>query len=177
MKRESLDLEVFYYVEAMKIIDDPIESINELMKYDKEKTEIELFLKSCSLKDFIRVIITIFKDKYANGSLLGALISETIKKEKKSDGVLYTKKFEYRQELKSLKFKYNRNDHFEYLEFNITTPFTQIDQIIEESLMGKNHSKNGDKYILNSGSGIEYIEATPSFFKLGANMKISKKFH
>lgn len=52
------------------------------MKYDKEKTEIELFLKSCNLKDFIHIIITIFKDKYANGSLLGALISETIKKEK-----------------------------------------------------------------------------------------------
>lgn len=54
---------------------------------------------------------------------------------------MYTKKFQYRHELKSMKFKYNRNDHFESLEFNMSTPFTQIDQIIEESLIGKNHSK------------------------------------
>ncbi|MFZ4930620.1 hypothetical protein [Chryseobacterium sp. Mn2064] len=177
MKRESLDFEVFYYVEPMKIIDDPIESINELMKYDNEKTEIEVFLKSCSLKDFISLIISIFKDKYANGSLLSALISHTIQKQKKSEGILYTKTFLYRSDLKSLKFKYNRNDHFEYIEFNMITPFTQINQTIEESLAGKNYSKNGDKYILHSSSGIEYLEATPTFFKLGANMKISKKFH
>jgi uncharacterized ubiquitin-like protein YukD len=45
--KENLDLEVFYYVDPMRIIDDPVESFNELMKYDKEKTAIEIFLKDC----------------------------------------------------------------------------------------------------------------------------------
>ncbi|MCS4304502.1 hypothetical protein DRF65_02090 [Chryseobacterium pennae] len=177
MKIENLDFGAFYYVEAMKMIDDPIESVNEFMKFEKEKTEIELFLKDCSLKDFIGVIITIFKDKYANGALLGALISETIQKEKQLNEILYVKKFQYRDDLKSLKFRYNEDDHFESLEFDIIIPFTQISHIIEESLMEKKYSKNGDKYILDSDSGMEYIEATPTFFKLGANMKVSKKFH
>lgn len=177
MKKENLNFEAFYHVEPMKIIDDPIESINELMKYEKEKAEVELFLKGCDLKDFIEIIITIFKDKYANGALLGSLISETIQKEKKSDGVLYVKEFQSRKDLESLKFKYNENDHFESMEFGIVRPFTQIDDIVEKSLMGKHYSKNGDRCIVHSDSGIEYIEATSDFFKLGANMKISKRFH
>ncbi|WP_300687864.1 hypothetical protein [Chryseobacterium sp.] len=47
------------------------------------------------------------------------------------------------------------------------SPFTQIDDLVEKSLMGKHYSKNGDKYVVNSDSGIEYIEATSDFVKVG----------
>ncbi|WP_144281423.1 hypothetical protein [Chryseobacterium echinoideorum] len=177
MKREKLNFEPFYYVEPMRIIDDPMESFKELMKFDEEKTEIENYLKHCTLKDFIWVIVAIFKNEYADGALLSSFISKTITKEKKTDGVLYFKETQYRKDLKSLKFKYNIEDHFEYLEFEFVNPFAQITNTVEEYLIGKNYSKNGDKYTVNSDSGIEYIEATPTFFKLKANMKKSKRFH
>ncbi|MGH1519956.1 hypothetical protein [Chryseobacterium sp. JK1] len=177
MNKESLNFEPFYEVEPMRIIDDPVQSFNELMKYDKEKTEIEMFLKDCSIKDLIWVIITLFKDKYANASLLGALVSTAGQKEEKADGVLFHKKFQYRNDLTSLQFKYDKNDHFEYLEFEIIEQFENIHSIIEEALSGKTYVKKANSYILNSNSGIEYIEATSTFFRLNANMKMSQKFH
>lgn len=177
MKRENLNFEPFYYVEPMRIIDDPIESINEFMKYDKEKNDIKLFLKDCSVKDFIWAIITIFRDKFADGALLGSFISNTSQKQPVLNEALYIKKPSYRHDLKNFKFKYNSDDHFEYLEFELVNPLTQITNIVEESLTGKNYSKNVNKYLLISDSGIDYIEVTPYSFKLSANMEKSKKFH
>lgn len=177
MKREELNLEPFYYVEPMRIIDDPDESLEFIFKYDKEKTEIENFLKDCNLNDFIWVIITTFREKYASGSLLGAQISDTIQEEKSMNGTLYSDKFNHRKDLDNPKYKFNKDDHFEYLEFEIVPPFMAINNAVEEALNGKSYSKNGNQYILNSDSGIEYIEATPTFFKLKANMNKSKRFH
>lgn len=177
MKREDLDFEPFYYVEPMRIIDDPDESIKEFFKYDQEKTEVKNFLKDCTLNDFIWVVIHIFKNEFADGALLSSFISAIIQKEKQSDGMLYFGKFYHRKDLKNHKCKFNQDDHFEYLEFEIVSPFSQINSAIEDALSGKNYSRSGDKYILTADSGIEYIEATPTFFKLKANMKKSKRFH
>ncbi len=177
MKREELNLEPFYYVEPMRIIDDPDESIEAFFKYDKENTEIENFLKDCALKDFIWIIIATFKNNFANGALLSSMISKTLQRQVVSNGTLFIKELSYRNDLKSLRFKYNKDDHFEYLEFEIVTPFMAINNAVEEALNGKSYSKNGNQYILNSDSGIEYIEATPTFFKLKANMNKSKRFH
>lgn len=177
MRKEDLNFAPFYDVEPMKIIDDPIESFNEFMKYDKEKTDVELFLKECNLKDFLWVIITLFKDNFANGALLSALISETKEKEEKSDGNIYKKINRYRNDLKSFQVKYNTEDHFEYLAFEIPDSLEDIVDTIEDILSDKKYVKSQNRYVLNSKSGIEYIEASPFFFKLKANMKISKRFH
>ena len=177
IEKENLNLAPFYYVDSMKIIDDPIESFDELMKYDKEKTEVELFLKDCSLKDFLWIIMSLFKDQYANGALLSALITETIQKEEKEDGNLYSKRSLYRNDVKAFQFKYNTEDHFEYLVFEISDLLEDITDAVEDLLNDKQYLKNNHRYILNSDSGIDYIEASPSFFKLKANMKRSKRFH
>lgn len=177
MKKEDLNFEPFYYVEPMKIIDDPLLSSNEFFKYENEKSEIEHFLKNCSLKDFIWVIISIFKNKFANGALLGTLISETIQKNKNKGGTLFIKKMIFRNDLKSLKFHYTNDDFFDFLEFEFVNPYFQINNIITEVLNGKQYSKNGNKYILSSGSGIDYLDITSTFFKLKSNKKNAKKFH
>lgn len=177
MKKENLDLSPFYYVDSMKIIDDPIESFGELMKYDKEKTEVELFLKDCPLKDFLWVIINLFKNQYANGALLSALIAETLQKEKIEDGNLYRKRSLYRNDVKAFQVKYNTEDHFEYVAFEISDLWDNITDTIENILSDKQYLKNNQRYILNSDSGIDYIEVSPSFFKLKANMNKSKRFH
>lgn len=177
MEKENLDLEVFYYVDPMRIIDDPVESFNVLMKYDKEKTAIEMFLKDCHLKDFLWVIITLFKNQYANGALLSSFISETVEKEKKADGILYHQRNQYRNDVKSLQFKYDSEDHFEYLVFEIPELLEDITDTIEDPLSDQRYLKNNNRYVLKSDSGIDYIEASPSFFKLKANMNKSKRFH
>ncbi len=178
MKREDLNFEPFYYVEPPIGINDEVGAAAEyLFKYFEEKKEVELFLKECSLDDFIWVIINLFKHKYARGSLLGAIISETIQEERRPDGVLYFDKFYFREDLDNPKYKFNQEDHFEYLEFDIVNPFPQINAAVEEALSGKQYTKEGDRYILTSDSGIEYIEATPNHFKLKANMSKSKRFH
>lgn len=177
MEKEKLNFEPFYDVDSIKIIDDSVESFNELMKYEKEKTDVELFLKDCEFKDFLWVVITLFKDKYANGALLSALISETILKEEKSNGKLYHKRSHHRNDLKSLQFKYNNEDHFEYLTFEIPSLLPDITETVEEILNGKNYLKDKNRYTLVSNSGIDYIEISPTFFKLKANMNLSRRFH
>ena len=136
-----------------------------------------MFLKDCHLKDFLWVIITLFKNQYANGALLSSFISETEEREKKADGILYHKRNQYRNDVKSMQFKYDSEDHFEYLAFEIPELLEDITDTIEDPLSDQRYLKNNNRYVLKSDSGIDYIEASPSFFKLKAYMNKSKNFH
>lgn len=178
MNKEQLNLEPFYYVEPMRIIDnDPDATFEFFYKYDKEKEKIKDFLKQSSLDDFLWVIISVFKDEFGDGALLSSFISETVSKEDVSNGLIINKKPLHRNDIKSLKFKYTDEDYFDWLEFEITNPLVNIDTIIEEVLAEKEFTKNGNTYTLESNSGIDYINVTPTFFKLKANEAKAKRFH
>ncbi|GGB80274.1 hypothetical protein GCM10007424_20480 [Flavobacterium suaedae] len=176
MKKEDLDFELFYYVEPMKLIDDPDESIEMFFKYDKEKTEFEEFAKTCKTEDILWIIVTMFKDNHAGFAIFSSLISSTSQKEILDNGKIYLENLTYRNDIKNLKSKYTKEDFFEYVEFEFMSPLDDIENVVEQSLGEKQWTKNDNKYILKSDSGIEYIEVKSTKFKLKANMNKAKRF-
>ena len=80
MKKEDLNYEPFYYVEPMRIIDDPVESIKFMFKYSDERNEISSFLKNCNTEDFLWVLIRVFKHEYGKASFFLSLVSRIIDK-------------------------------------------------------------------------------------------------
>ena len=170
MKKEDLNYEPFYYVEPMRFIDDPVEAIAFMFKYQDEKDEVEEFLKSCSIEDFLWVHVFIFKDDYGDGSLLSSLTTKNTHVEKNDYIEKYKNNPVYRNDIGEVFYTYNKEDQFVSLSFQLTPPLPTIHTVIVDALDGKQYTVANGRYTLESDSGIDYLEVSPSSFTLKANM-------
>lgn len=176
MNKEDLDYEPFYYVQPLRLIEDPGESVMFFLKYMDEKMAFKDFLKNCSMEDFIWVIVFIFKDEYGSGARLSSFISETVSRVETDEGTEYKDIPSHRKDIKDIYFFYNQLDQFVSFSFQLDPPLATIHQVIAEVLKGKQYSIVDGKYLLESDSGIEYLEVSSSYFKLKANMNKAKNF-
>lgn len=169
-KRE-LNFEIFYKVDNFGIIDDPNLTVDLFAKDIEDEYFFGEFLKKCSFNDFVWVVLTIFKDKYGNGDLLRAFVTESSEIKESDSKLIYFVNKISRSDIYDLICVFSPIEYFKSMEFRFDVESISIENILD-SIFGENtYQHDGDKYTFGEKSGIKYLEVnTDGFFKLEVNV-------
>ena len=171
--RENIPLIGFYHLIPTRLDGDTMD----FFKYIDEKEVVGDFLKTCSINDFIYVIVSLFKDTYPNAASFSYYISENYKKEEVTEGKeISNEKPKHRTDIAEFKWHYYLSPEIaaEYylkkLEFTFSKKENQQDLLdsAEEALVGKTFTTaSGEVSIENSP--ISSIKITDTAFELIIN--------
>lgn len=171
--KENIPLIGFYHQIPVRLDGD----ILDWFKYDDQNEETDNYLRTCTIQDFIYVIVTLFKDQYPDAAAFSFHISENYKREESVPNYRVTLgKPKHRADIAEFKWHYSLSPEIagDYYLTKLEIIFAKrenrqdlLDAILE-ALMD-NIFTNGPGEIAVKNSPISSIKLTERAFELVVN--------
>lgn len=180
-RKEELDFSGLYQKIPLRLSSDPKDSL-EFLRYMYTDEEVEIFMQTCTIEDYIYVLVTLFKDKCPDTGKLILFISEENWSEKKGSVTKSYRNAKGRKDIEEIIFIHDYSDdlplrgHTISIELKFRTGQQKIGNVLKEVLEDKEMLVEDSQIILNETCPISSIDFDENHLLIKLNLDVAEYY-
>lgn len=176
--KEELDFSGLYQKIPLRLSSDPKDSL-EFLNHIYTDEEVEIFMQTCTIEDYVFVLVALFKDKWPDTGKFILLISEESWSEKNGTVTKSHRSAKGRKDIEEIIFIHDYSEnlplrgHTESIELKFRTHHEKIENILKEVLKDKEILAQGSQIILNEECPISSVDFNESHLLIKLNLDVA----